>query len=304
VSTEAAPVTAPVTAPPVNAPVTTTAAPAFTTWDSADGKLNPAFYEKLPDDVKYIGDTLKKYQTREELVRGFANLSTLAGKKGLIPLAADAPPEAKADRKALLDGINGVPKEAKDYGLKRPDNIPEGAWNQPLADNFTNWAWKHSVSPSSMQELVKLQSEALQGNLASQKQYETDFWAGQATAFAEQTRKEGVQPDRATELAERGATALGFDLTNEQDQLVLKNAKVRLAMMRHALATGEDSFVQGQAARSEGADAGALMNSAMHNQADPLYKPLYDPAHPQHKMAKEKVDGWVRQVAAKNAAKK
>lgn len=296
-STEVAPPAGAPVVPPVAAPVSV--APQFTTWDSADGKLNPAYYDKLPDDVKWVKDELSKYGTRDELVRAFANKTTLAGKKGLIPLPDNAPPEARADRKALLDGINGVPKEAKDYGLTRPAEVPEAAWNQGLADNFTKWAWENSVSPAAMKQLAKVQSEAIKGNLSSQQEYERNFWAEQDKAFDAQIRVEGVPSDKATALIERAATALGFDLKDPKDQMTLKGAKVRLAMMRHALQTGEDSFVAGETARGDGGDPLALASDASHNKANPLYEPLHNPSHPQHKEAKAKLDGWWRQVAAK-----
>lgn len=290
---------APPAPPPNPVPPVAPPATAFTTWDSPDGKLNPAFYDKLPDDVKYIGDTLKKYQTREELVRGFANLSTLAGKKGLLPLPDTAPPEAKADRKALLDGLNGVPKEAKAYALTRPAEVPENAWNPKLVTGFQDWAWKNSVSPASVRELTTLQTEVIKEQLAAQAEGERLFWDGQQKDFETQVRAKSIPSERANALAERGATALGFNLENPQHQLILKNAAVRMAMMTHAISVGEDSFVQGESDKGQGGDAMTLASDAVHNQANPLYKPLHDPSHPQHKEVKAKVEGWWKIAAAK-----
>jgi hypothetical protein len=48
----------------------------------------------------------------------------------------------------------------------------------------------------------------------------------------------------------------------------------------------------------------ALANDALTNPANPLNAPLMDHRHPQHKMAKEKMDQWFRKAAAINEKKK
>lgn len=297
-STEAVP---PISAPPPAIPVPPTPPPTFTTWDKGDGTLDSGYYEKLPDDVKYMKDTLSKYKTRDELVRGFANATTLAGKKGLIPLPENAPPEARADRKALLDGINGVPKEPKDYGLTRPAEIPEAGWNQKLVDGFQKWAWERSVSPAAVKELTTMQTEAIKEQIAFQQEGERKFWEDQQKSFESTVRVESSLGglEKANALAERGAQALGFDLTRPEHQLILKNVTVRLAMARHALSVGEDSFIRGEADKGAGGDPLALASDAVHNRANPLYAPLHDPSHAQHKEVKARVDNWWRAASAK-----
>lgn len=109
--------------------------------------------------------------------------------------------------------------------------------------------------------------------------------------------------DKADALAERGATALGLDLTKPEQAGLLKYAAVKLMAVRHAVAVGEDSYVAGEANKGEGGDAMALAQDAINNKANPLNAPLFDTSHPQHKSAKEKVDGWFRQAAAKASKK-
>ena len=288
-STEVAP-------PPVVPPG---AAPEVKTWANPDGTLNPTFYEKLPEDVAWMKDTLSKYKTREELVRGFANASSLAGKKGLIPLPDNAPPEAKADRKALLDGINGVPKETKDYGIERPKEIPEGQWNQGLAENFVKWAYENSVSPGAAKKLIAVQMEAVKGQLAQQAQYETNFWAEEQKNFEANVRTMNLGQDRATALVERGAIALGLDLANPKTQTLLKGADARMMAMKYALATGEDSTVTAEDGSQGEGDPMQLAQDAAHNKANPLYEPLHDSSHPQHRAAKEKVEAWWKLAVSK-----
>lgn len=280
-------------------PVIDASTPFHTDWLKADGTFNADSYKRLPEDVRWVGETMGKYKTPEELARGFANLSTAVGKKGLIPLPANAPAEVVAERRALLNSINGVPASAKDYGISRPEDLPEQAWNQSLADTFTAWAHENSVSPAAAKKLIALTAASTKEQLAAQAQYETDFFAGQAKAWEAQVRTENIPADRANALAERGATALGLDLTKPEHAILMKNASVRLMAMRHAVSTGEDTFINGDQTKGAENDPMALAQDAAHNQANPLYTPLHDSAHPQHKMAKEKVDGWWRAAAAK-----
>lgn len=291
-----------ITAPPAEGtplPPPAAGTPFHTDWLKADGTFNTASYDRLPEDVRWVKDTIGKYKTPEELARGFANLSTAVGKKGLIPLPDNAPPEARAERQALLDSINGVPKDVKDYGITRPQDLPEAAWNQSLADTFTKWAKENSVSPAAAKKLIALTSESTKQQLAAQEQYEKEFFDGQAKAWDTTIRAENMPADRANALAERGATKLGLDLQKPEHAILMKNSVVRLMAMRHELATGEDTFVAGDSGRGAENDPMALASDATHNKANPLYEPLHDSSHPQHRMAKEKLDGWWRAAAAK-----
>lgn len=264
----------------------------------SDGTLNSAAYDRLPEDIRFMKDTLGKYKTAEELVRGVAHLQTFGGKKGLIPLPENAPKEVLAERKAVLDSVNGVPKEAKDYGFVKPTDLPDALWSAPQAESFAKWAHENSVSPAAAKKLVALQTEFVKTQAAEQASYETKFFEEQAKAFGEAVRTENIPSDRANQLADRGAAQLGLDLQKPEHQILMKNASVRLMAMRHAMAVGEDAFVAGEARNSEN-DPMALAQDATHNKANPLYEPLHDSSHPQHSMAKAKLDGWWRAASAK-----
>ena len=68
--------------------------PWFNEWLQKDGTLNSKAYERMPDDLKHLAPSLANAKTIDDVMRKVANLSTLAGKKGLAPLPADAPPDA------------------------------------------------------------------------------------------------------------------------------------------------------------------------------------------------------------------
>lgn len=271
-----------------------------TSWANADGTFAPSFYETLPEDIRGLKDDIAKFKSPSELARAYAHNKHFAGQKGLIPLDVNAPKEAREARKVLMDGLNGVPKEAKEYGLTRPADIPEKAWDAAYIDKVQAWAHENSISPGVMKKLVSdIVTPQVKASLANQEAEGTAFYNAQEQAFAAAIKVENMPLDKANALAERGATALGLDLTKQADAALLKLTSVKLAMMRHAIAVGEDSYVAGEAERGEGQDAEALAKDAAQNPANPLHAPLFDSKHPQHKMAKEKVDQWWRAAAAK-----
>lgn len=285
------------------ATTTSTAAAATTTATNgsllaADGSFAPSFYETLPEDIRGLKDDIAKFKTPGELARAYAHNKHFAGQKGLIPLDANAPKEAREARKALLDSIGGVPKEAKDYGLARPADVPERAWDPAYVGKVQEWAHRNSIPPAAMKELLNdVVATNIKEQILGQQANEGKFWNDQQAAFDAAIRAEGINSEKANALAERGATALGFDMEKPTDKLILKNATVRLAMMRHAIATGEDSYVNGESEKG-GGDAMALAKDMSENPANPMYAPLHDPKHPQHKMAVQKADELWRRAAA------
>jgi hypothetical protein len=285
--------------PATGAPPAPPSSASSASWANADGTFSPSFYDNLPADISGLKDDISKFKTPSELARAYAHNKHFAGQKGLIPLDATAPKEVREARKALLDSIGGVPKEAKDYGLTRPADVPEGAWDLKYVEKVSEWAHRNSVPPSAMRELLSdVVASQVKAQVAASATDQQAFWDGQARDFDTAIRLEGIQADKANALAERGATALGFDLGNKSHELILKNAAVRLAMMRHAISVGEDSYVEGEAAKGSGGDYLAQAKDASENPANPLYGPLGDPKHPQHKAVKAQVDEMWRKAQA------
>lgn len=275
-------------------------------WIQPDFTLNASALDRLPDHLKGLRPTLERQKNFEGVLMALDHASTLAGKKALAPLPAGSAPEVQAERKQLLDTINGVPSKPQEYGIARPADFPEAHWNQKLADSFTTWAHKHSVSPAAAKELVfDIQANAVKESLVSQAQYETQFWAGQQQQFEATIRRENIPADRANALVEKGALALGLDMNNEATKTFMKGAESRLMAMRHAIAIGEDSSGAGLTANG-GADRdpAALAHSAMKDPSDPLYAAYWNRdgkySRTDHEAAVAKVNGWFQQAEARN----
>ena len=273
--------------------------PYYKTLINADGTLNHKALDNLPDHLAALKPTLARQKSLDDVFTVMGNQQTLVGKKALGPLPPNATPEMVAERKGLLDSINGVPKDPKDYGIIKPENISNELWNDGLAKGAAEIAHKYSAPPAMLKDLVALQTAELQKQLLAQQDYERAFFAKQQDNLVQTLKLENIPLTKAQELAERGAQKLGLDLQNPDIQTLMKNSNVFLMAMRHALSTSEDKFVSGEAKSSLGGDPAALSKDATSNKANPLYAPYWDAQHPQNKMAKETVNQWRKLAAAK-----
>lgn len=273
--------------------------PYYKTLINADGTLNHKALDNLPDHLAALKPTLARQKSLDDVFTVMGNQQTLVGKKALGPLPPNATPEMVAERKGLLDSINGVPKDPKDYGIVKPENISNELWNDGLAKGAAEIAHKYSAPPAMLKDLVALQTAELQKQLLAQQDYERAFFAKQQDNLVQTLKLENIPLTKAQELAERGAQKLGLDLQNPDIQTLMKNSNVFLMAMRHALSTSEDKFVSGEAKSSLGGDPAALAKDATSNKSNPLYAPYWDAQHPQNKMAKETVNQWRKLAAAK-----
>jgi hypothetical protein len=266
---------------------------------NADGTLYHKALDNLPDHLAALKPTLARQKTIDDVFTVMSNQLGLIGRKALGPLPPNATPDMVSDRKVLLDSINGVPKDPKDYGITKPETLANELWNESLAKGAAEIAHKYSASPQMLKDLVALQTTEIQKQFLAQQEYERGFFQKQQDALTQTLKLENIPMTKAQELAERGAQKLGLDLQDPDKQRLMKNSDVFLMAMRHALATSEDKFVSGESQGGLGGDPSALAKDATSNKSNPLYAPYWDAQHPQNKMAKETVNQWRKLAAAK-----
>lgn len=282
---------------------TATVEPFYKDFLQSDGTLNHKSLERLPEHLKPLKATWERAKTIEDLGTMYLNSQMLNGKKALAPLPPDAPAHVVTERKQLMDTLNGVPTTPKDYGITRPQDFPENGWSQPAADNLAAWAHKHSVSPQAAKELMQEHGKIVQAQLAEQAQYETKFWQEQQTAFDAAIRQENIPSERANALVEKGATALGLDLTNERTKTFLKGSDARLMAMRHAIAIGEDKAVTATTGTTAVPDPAAAAADIRTNPANPLNAAYWNKdgkySRAAHDAAVERHNEFMKLAAAK-----
>ncbi|MGA2018845.1 MAG: hypothetical protein ABSH26_18045 [Opitutaceae bacterium] len=266
-------------------------------WIKPDFSLDHAALERLPEHLKGLRPTLERQKNFEDVLTVMQNQQVLTGKKALAPLPPGSTPEVIAERKALLDSINGVPADFKQYGVARPPELPENQWNQPLADAFAQWAHKNSVPPSAVKELFGVQLGFIRQQLDAQRQYEATYWGKEDKAFEAAIRSDNIPAERVPTLIEKGLIALGIDPNNEQVKLIMRGNVARQMALRHALSTAEDTFVQGESKPGTGDPKQAALDIA-HNPANPLYPAFWnkDGKYPReaHEQARAKYEELMR----------
>lgn len=123
---------------------------------------------------------------------------------------ADAKPDEIAAYQSEVRKITGAPDKPEGYGLKAPDNLPEGVeWNADLATQAAAIAHKYSVPPEALHELIALNNESIGGMVAksaeAQKAQREEMIAGLNAEWKDQAPNNWQR-------AARGAIALGVDI--------------------------------------------------------------------------------------------
>lgn len=272
-------------------------APYYADLIGKDGTLNHASFERLPENLKSLAPSLAGIKTTDDLFSKLANLNSLAGRKGLAPLAADAKPEDIAAQQVILRAVNGVPEKPEGYGFKRPDDLPEMAWDQKNAVAAQAVLHKHNASPALANDLLALQMQLTKENLAAQEKYATDYFAAQDLKYREALTKDGKDYDKTMAVVVGVAKEFGM----APDHPMLKDAQARLFMERVGVAMGEAKFVGGEGSAVNTKSDLAQAQDIVSNKTNPEYAIYWDPNHQKNGEVKKRVEALFASHAAAEA---
>lgn len=258
--------------------------PFYKGWIGEGGKLDKGRYDMLPERLQDKRKSLEKFNDIETFVDSYAHLETLVGKKGLMPLRPDASDGEKQEFNTRIREVLGVPDDIKEYGIKRPDDMPEQYWNQAYADKMLETIHKNNIPPAAARELVKVNEEFTRNELmrlASEQEKAEDARIADVNKAAAKEWGNDVQAKLAD--ARRGAKFLGIDPDGE---LFANNPDVAFAMQRAAEYIKESRMV---ADETSGADTGKSAEDELRamttDPANKYYKALMDDGHPGHREA-------------------
>ena len=266
-------------------------------WANDDGTVNKDRYQHLPDELQPLRPTLEKLGTVQDILKSYQHANTLVGKKGLQPLRADASEGEKQEFNQRIREVLGVPDDVKEYGIKRPDDMPEQYWNQAYADKMLEAIHKNNIPPAAAKELVKINEEFTRSELmrlASEQE------AAEEARIAEVNKAVAKEWGNDTQAkladARRGAKFLGID---PEGELFANNPEVAFAMQRAAEYIKESRMV---ADETSGADTGQSaedeLRSMTTDPANKYYRALMDDGHPGHKEA-ARIQGLLATKVAK-----
>jgi hypothetical protein len=148
----------------------------------------------------------------DQLGASYLQLEKAFGAKSQAPKkpGADASPEDQAKYYADLRKFTGAPEKPEDYGIKAPDNLPEGVeWNAELAGKAAGIAHKYGVPPEALHELINLNNENISSIVAKSESAQKE----QVEAMVAELNAEWKDDAKNNwQRANRGAIALGVDL--------------------------------------------------------------------------------------------
>jgi len=248
----------------------------------ATGKINAAKFDALPEHLKGHKELFARYQTVEALMGGLANMSSLAGKKALAPLPANASPEAKAEQRKLIGQLNGAPEKPEGYGFKKPDGVPDEQWNGKYMEGVQAILHKHGIGMEAAKELFEFDKaqagEITTGSKAAQEKAQTEYAAAQSkaldTAF-------GADKAKNVDLAVRAIKTAGLDPLDP----MFRNAQAVILAAKFGAMISEDKLISGETNANAGMDDRAKALDIVNNPSNSLYKAFHEPDHPQHEQA-------------------
>lgn len=236
--------------------------PATTNDWIQEGKFAVGFSQRLPDHLKEHAATLSKFENvpLEDVLKSYGALEKKIGSRVQAP-----GPEAKPEEVAAWRKITGAPEKIEDYGIKKPDDIPDALWDSGLADGFVKMAHKHHMSPAAANEMVGWFNEHMKGEAAKMNQ---GFEAQQQEVVSGLQKDWGDKFASNVQAARRVATIAKLDVS---DPNVGNNPAVIRALYEVSNLISDDK------ALSVGAPGGSRLTGA--EEADDIQSNQSNPYH-------------------------
>lgn len=130
--------------PTVPTPGETTPAPLM----NDDGSFTPGWFSRFEELQPYAA-TLSKFHRPEALAKSYANLEKLRG----------YPDTADAARMAAFRTAVGLPANAEDFAMERPQDTPDEIWNEELVKQLSSVAYEYGVPPKALAALAERYTE-------------------------------------------------------------------------------------------------------------------------------------------------
>lgn len=249
----------------------------FRTLVGDDGRFTADWVSKLPEDLQQHRSHFAKYSDPLQALQHTLNLQQILGKKAeavVIP-GADA---SKEEWAPVLKRL-GVPDSPEGYGLKVPDELPDGVTvDEAELNEFARYAHDIGLTP---QQVAKLQEYDLAraGKWVSSGAEQAQAW--EMREFDRQseilTKAWGNGPESTQKkaLAERAALTFGFTPEEVGNDPLFRNARFVMTLARAGAAMSEDALVKGSDINSVGG-LRARAQDVISNPSNPLYKKYWD----------------------------
>ncbi len=243
---------------------------------AADGAFAPEWYSRFEELQPYAA-TLAKFRRPEALAKSYAHLERLKGYPG----------PGDAERMAAFRLAVGLPENAADYCLERPENTPDELWNEELVKVLAGVAHEYGVPAPAMEALSSRYMQEGNRMLAACREAQQQAIE---RADAELQRDWGRRYEENMDKVGAYLSALG-SRAGVNVQGLMENPALRAnadfaRLMLAAAAEVEESPLHTGAPL----DARQEARRIVHDPTHPLHEAYMRTNHPQHRYANEQYD--------------
>ncbi len=242
----------------------------------ADGAFTPEWYSRF-EELQPYSATLGKFRRPEALAKSYALLERMKG----------YPDVADTRRMAAFRAAVGLPEQAADYAIPRPEDTPDELWNPELAAALSQVAHEYGVPATAMGALCEKYASEGRRMLAGVREAEA---AAIAQADAELQQDWGRQyednmrtvGDFLTHLGTRAGVDVAELVSNPALRANADFARIMLA----AASMLEEAPLHAGAPMDSREEARRIASDPTH----PLHEPYMRTSHPRHRYANEQYD--------------
>lgn len=242
-----------------------------------DGSFAPEWYNRF-EELQGAARTLAKFKRPEALAKSYAALESLKGYPDLQDTA-----RMQAFRRSM-----GLPDKADQFTIPRPENAPDGTWDEALARRLSKVAYEYGVPEPAMKALAGSYAQECRQQLEA---YQVEQQRAVEEAEAELQQEWGAQYEDNLNAAQnalaRLSAACGVDAEKLLENPALQmNADFIRVLNEAAKLMDEAPMRRGSTANDPKEEARRMLHDPTH----PLHEAYMKANHPQHKYANELYD--------------
>jgi hypothetical protein len=252
-TTAAAPAAAPETTSATTGEPAKSASQAFSFYGEG-GKLRDELAALTGDKFKGASSFFAKYAKAEDptaaALQGLENLQFMASQKGFSRPPDDAPQAVKDEFGKRLREVMGVPDKKEDYGISKPENLPDGVeWDENGLGDYLDIFHKGNVSTATAKQIIEKHVAKVSERAAAQQ-----------SQILENGRQElqkvyGDKLPAAIQDAKRGieimSSLIGIPAEQIEQQAALNPTMIRM-LVEMKRQTSEPAVVTGQGVSGQG----------------------------------------------------
>lgn len=242
-----------------------------------DGSFAPEWYNRF-EDLQNAGRTLAKFKRPEALAKSYAALESLKG----YPDPQDSV-RMQAFRRSM-----GLPESPDQFSIPRPEEAPDGAWDDALAQRLSKVAYEYGVPEPAMKALAGSYARECREQLQA---YQAEQQRAIEQAEAELQNEWGSQYESNLNAAQNALVRLSASCGVDAEELLENpalqmNADFIRVLNEAAKLMDEAPMHRGSSTTNPKEEARRMLYDPTH----PLHEAYMKANHPQHKYANQLYD--------------